>query len=352
LELAPDQLETHEALVRHHLEAKREGKAEKAARQLLKQFPDHVPTLELLSDLRRKRGEYTEALALAQQALKGNPLDRRLRRKVSDTFLLLARQLVETGSFEEARQAFGSALDLSGGPDGSIILAHWAACEFKAGDSARAEDLLQQALSRTPAAVGVAFLLLTEVMRLKLDRTLKTRFEKDFKDGLSVPSQAGAVFLTRILAGVHAGGVSYVGQKGHSQKVLSYIHKARDLNFDQTPLEELCQNLLDLEAYPRARRFANIGERQYPQNPFFPYLHAMAWIRAEGRRIRPYQVVPLLQNAQRLAKARPPDERRDRLLADIEKHLHELNPFDLDFLSRLFDMGGGMDNFENDDDSW
>src|SRR5262249_2908501 len=158
------------------------------------------------------------ALALAQQALKGNPLDRRLRRKASDTFLLLARQRVENGSFEEARQAFGAALDLSGGPDSSIILAHWAVCEFKAGDAAKAEVLLQQALSRTPASVGIAFLLLTEVMRLKLDRAIKSRFEKDFKDGLSVPSQAGAVFLTRILAGVHSGGAYYVGQKGHSQK--------------------------------------------------------------------------------------------------------------------------------------
>ncbi len=252
LELAPDQLETYEALVRHHLECKREGKAEKAARQLLKQFPDHVPTLELLSDLRRKRGEYGEALTLAQQALKGNPLDRRLRRKVSDTYLLLAQKHVESGAFEEARQSFQAALDLSGGPDSSIILAHWAACEFKAGEAARAEDLLQQALSRSPAPVGVAFLLLTEVMRLKLDRALKKRFEQDFKDGLATPTQAGAIFLTRILAGVHAGGASYLGQKGHAQKVLSYIHKTRDLDFDESHLEELCQNLLDLEAYPRA----------------------------------------------------------------------------------------------------
>ena len=349
LELAADQLETHEALVRHHLEAGREGKAEKAARQLLKQFPDHVPTLELLSDLRRKRGEYTEALNLAGQALQGNPLDRNLRRKVSDTHLLLARQHVEGGSFDEARQSFQAALDLSGGPDGSIILAHWAACEFKASDPARAEDLLQQALSRTPAAVGIAYLLLTEVIRLNLDRALKKRFEQDFKDGLAEPNQAGAVFLTRILAAVHAGGVSYLGQKGHTQKVLSYIHKARDLDFGETQLEELCQNLLDLEAYPRARRFADIGERQYPQNPFFPYLHALAWIRSEGRRFRPYQVVPLLQNAQRLAKARPPDERRDLLLDDIERHLHELNPFDLDFLGRLFDLG---DFEDDDDDGW
>jgi tetratricopeptide (TPR) repeat protein len=352
LELAPDQLETHEALVRHHREAKREGKAEKAARQLLKHFPDHVPTLEMLSDLRRKRGQFTEALALARQALQGNPLDRSMRRKVSDTHLLLARERVEGGDFDDARQEFQAALDLSGGQDGSIILAHWAACEFKAGDAAKAEDLLQQALARSPAVVGIAYLLLTEVLRLKLDRALKTRFEKDFKDGLSVPSQASAVFLTRILAGVHAGGRNYIGQKGHTQKVLSYIHKARDLDFEETQLEELCRNLLDLEAYPRARRFANIGERQYPQNPFFPYLHALAWIRAEGRRIRPYQVVPMLQNAQRLARARPPDEHRDRLLADIAKLLHELNPFDLEFLGRLFDMGGGMGAFEDDDDGW
>ncbi len=142
LELAPDLLETHEALVRHHLEAKREGKAEKAARQLLKQFPNHVPTLELLSDLRRKHGDYAEALELMQQALRGNSLDRRLRRKVSDAHLLVARAHVEGDRFDEARQQFQAALDLSGGPDGSMILAHWAACEFKAGEAAPAEELM------------------------------------------------------------------------------------------------------------------------------------------------------------------------------------------------------------------
>ena len=66
-----------------------------------------------------------------------------------------------------------------------------------------------------------------------------------------MPTQAGAVFLTRILAGLHAGGVKYLGQKGHAQKVLSYIHKARNLDFPEAQLEESCQNLLDLEAYPK-----------------------------------------------------------------------------------------------------
>jgi tetratricopeptide (TPR) repeat protein len=358
LALAPDLLETHEALVCYHLDAKRDGKAEKTARQLLQHFPDHVSTLELLSDLRRKHGDYAAALELIEQALRSNALDRRLRRKASDAHLLLARTHVETDCFDEARQQFQAALDLSGGSDGGMILAHWAACEFKAGRSERAEDLIQQSLARTGGPtggtpvppVGISYLLLTEVLRLKLDRVLKKRFEQDLKTGLATPNQDGAVFLTRLLAGLHSGGVQYVGQKGHTQKVLSYIYKSRSLDFSASQLEELCRNLLDMEAYPQARRFANIGERQYPESPAFPYLHALAWIQQQGRRAPTWQVVPLLKRARSLAQAQQSNERRDQMLEDIDKHLHELNPFDLDILGRLF----GFENEDSDDmdDEW
>jgi tetratricopeptide (TPR) repeat protein len=350
LALAPDLLETHASLVRYHLEAKREGKAEKAARQLLQHFPDHVPTLELLSDLRRKHGDYAAALELIEQALRSNALDRRLRRKASDAHLLLAREHVETGCFDEARQRFQSALDLSSGSDRSMILAHWAACEFKAGEITHAEELIQQALSCTAAPVGLSYLLLTEVLRLKLDRALKKRFEQDLKTGLATPNQDGAVFLTRILAGLHSGGVQYIGQKGHTQKVLSYIYKSRNLDFSEPQLEELCRNLIDMEAYPQARRSANIGEQQYPHSPVFPYLHALAWIEQQGRRVPTWQVVPLLKRARSLAQAQPSNEQRDHMLEDIDKHLHELNPFDLDFLGRIFSFGEEAN--EDADDDW
>ncbi|MGH7170636.1 MAG: hypothetical protein ACRELG_10195, partial [Gemmataceae bacterium] len=351
LELAPDLLESHEALIRYHLEAKREGKAEKAARQLLEHFPNHVPTLELLSDLRRKRGDSAAALELIQQALRSNALDRRLRRKVSDAHLLFARTHVEAGRFDEARQQFQLALDLSSGPDGSMILAHWAACEFKAGDETRAEELIPQALARTTAAVGVSYLLLTEVLRLKLARGLKKRFDQDLKSGLATPNVDGAVFLTRILAGLHISGVKYIGQKGHTQKVLSYIYKARDLDFSEPQLEELCRNLLDMEAYSQTRRSANMGEQRYPESPVFPYLNALAWIREKGRQVRTWRVVPLLKRARSLAQAQPSNERRDRMLEDIDKHLLELNPFDLDFLGRMFGFGE-EDDYDDADDDW
>jgi tetratricopeptide (TPR) repeat protein len=349
LALAPDLLETHVQLVRYHLEAKREGKAEKAGRQLLQHFPDHGPTLELLSDLRLKQRDYEAALELIEQALKGNALDRRLRRKASDAHLLLAREHAENDRFEKARQEFQAALDLGGESDG-MILAHWAACDFKAGEPARAEELIGQALSRTSAPVCISYLLLTEVLRLKLDRGLKKRFEEALKTGLANPTPDGAVFLARILAGLHRGGVQYIGQKGHTQKVLSYIYKSRNLDFSEPQLEELCRNLSDMETYPQARRFAHIGERRYPDNPFFPYLHALAWIHERGRRVATWQVVPLLKRARSLAQVQRPNERRDRMLEEIDSYLQELNPFDLDFLGRIF----GFDEGENEDadDDW
>ncbi len=84
----------------------------------------------------------------------------------------------------------------------------------------------------------------------------------------------------------------------------------------------------------------------------FPYLHALAWIEQEGRRVPTWKVVPLLKRARTLAQALPPNERRDRMLEDIDKHLHELNPFDLDFLGRLF--GFGEEDADSDDtaDDW
>jgi len=162
------------------------------------------------------------------------------------------------------------------------------------------------------------------------------------------------LFLARVLAELHTSGVKYIGQKGHAQKVKSYIHKARDLDFSESQLEELCQNLLDLEDYPKARRFADMGESRYPDNPAFPYLHALGWIRPLGSRTQPYQVVPLLQRARGLLQGQPSNERRDRMLEEIDKHLHELNPFDLDFLRSFFEsLGGGPDEeFDDDDDDW
>ena len=88
LELAPDLLEAHEALVVLHRRARRNAKAEKAARQLLEHFPDHLPTLEGLSELLAEKEKYDEALEVLQRAWKANPLNRELRSNVATAHLL------------------------------------------------------------------------------------------------------------------------------------------------------------------------------------------------------------------------------------------------------------------------
>jgi tetratricopeptide (TPR) repeat protein len=350
LELASDILGTHTALVQFHLEAKREAKAEKAARQLLKHFPDHVPTLELLGDLKRGHGDYEAALDLFQQAIKGNPLDRQLRRKLSDAYLLLARKHTDSSQFDEARQSFQPALDLETGPDGAMILAYWAGCEFKAQNEPRAEELLQQAMARTTAPVGIAFLLLTQVHGLKLPRALKTRFDAELKTGLANPTPEGAVFLTRIVAGLHAGGVRYVGSKGHAQKVVTYVNKTAGLLYTEPQLEDLCRNLLDMEALVPAKRFADIGEQKYPNNPFFPFFHAMGWFKTKGRNKNSWRVANLLRKSLSLIEKQPSNERLDRLQQDVEKILHEVSPFDIRDIGRLIGLGEMPDLFDMEDE--
>src|SRR5262249_15965374 len=146
LELAPDQLETHEALFHYFQQQEQEAKAAKAAQKLLERFPEHVPTLCELGDLKMGQEKYGEALTMFQRALKINPLDRRLRARVSTAHLFNARTFAESGRFDEARAEYQACLAYKEGEDEASALCKWAACEFKAGNKTRAEELLQQAL--------------------------------------------------------------------------------------------------------------------------------------------------------------------------------------------------------------
>src|SRR5262249_43904443 len=139
LEHAPDQLETHQALFCFLQQRRKDGAAEKAARNLLQRFPEHVPTLIALGDRCRARAKYAEALDYYRQALRANPLDRRLRDKVGVAHQLQARALGESGDFEAARAEYQTAVAFQEGKQDWNLLCKWAALEFKADNPARAE---------------------------------------------------------------------------------------------------------------------------------------------------------------------------------------------------------------------
>jgi tetratricopeptide (TPR) repeat protein len=360
LELAPEQLEAYEELFHYYAHEGNEAEAEQAARRLLEQFPEHVPTLEALSDLLGHRVNYAEALALLQRALKVNPLDRSLRRKVGTAHLFHARDHAEAGRFPEARAEYQMALSYRDGSDESSVYCKWAACEFKAGDSARAEELLEKAMAESGSRLAIAFSMLIETLRLKLPSKLKSRFDKEFKEGLAAaPTAVAATALAQTAASQQLAGVSYRGQKTHEKQVHAYVEKGLKVEFTEDQLESIAESLLDLKAFKLLRKFTSLARRRFPRNPHFHFLEAESYFGQGPYRFPAWKVQPLLGKAAELAHAQPADQKQKDLLEKIEQRQQMLGlsnflfgPQSMGMLEEMFaGMGDGFaDDYGDDPD--
>jgi tetratricopeptide (TPR) repeat protein len=351
LELAPDQLDTHYELFLHYRDKDKAGKAEQAARKLLKQFPDHAPTLEGLGDLLMAKAEYAEALGLYERALKTNPLERRLRAKVGTAHSYKARQDADAGRFDEARVGYQAALAFSEGDRTYPVLCKWAACEFKAGEPEKAEELLGRAHAEEDNRLAVAFSMLIETIRFKLPKKLKDRFDKEVKECLAQsPTARAAAAIINTAASMRAAGVTYFGQKTHEKRVLGYLEKALQLDFTEEQLAGICDDFRTLHGPRLLVKFIRLGQKQFPSSPTF-YLAEAEYNLGQGPyRFPTFVTQQLLEKAQRLANALPRDPRQQKLLERIQRQLdaiHLLNPF-----SRLFGEGplDYLDPFDDDED--
>jgi tetratricopeptide (TPR) repeat protein len=350
LELAPDLHDAHRGLFHWHLHGDRPAKAEAAARKLLERVPDDVEMLTELGELFLRKARYAEALALLQRARKGDPLNRKLRDSVGAAHLWVGRELTEHGRYDEARQNYQAALALRTDASDPTPLLRWAGCEFKAGQAERAEELLGQARQSGRSALELAFQLLVETARLKLDRALKSRFEQEFKEGLKQPPRsADAAALLEFTTALESQGVDYVGRKTHRQKVLTYVNKVRATQWEEEPLRRVCECLLTLRMLPAVRKHAERGERRFPRNPYFPYLDAISYFLDKPNHMPFFKVRWLLEDAERKARAWPTDEQRDRLLEDVRTRMEALNV--LDPFGSMGPFSGGFDPFDEYDEA-
>src|SRR5262249_41429427 len=147
-----------------------------------------------LGALLMKEHHYADALEIYERALKNNPLDRDLRLRLGTAHTYNARSFAEKGEYDEARREYQAALDLQGNDDGAV-LCKWAACEIKAGDEVRGEELLQRARAAEGSALGVSYSMLIEAIRLKLKPAIKKRFDQDFKEGVTAPPEGQAAAM-------------------------------------------------------------------------------------------------------------------------------------------------------------
>src|SRR5262249_3858808 len=151
-----------------------------------------------------------------------------LRGKVITAHLYKARPHALAGRFDEARREYQAALALEAQANHSAIYCRMAACEFKAGETARAGGVLRQGRAQAPSPPRVSRTLLTEAVRLKLPRPLKARFDQEFDAGLAAPpTGADAAELAALAATLKQARVNYHGQKTHAKKIVGYVDKAR-----------------------------------------------------------------------------------------------------------------------------
>jgi tetratricopeptide (TPR) repeat protein len=353
IELAPDQIEPYAELFEYQVEESNLPKAAKAAKRLLDRFPDHAPTLEAFGDVRLKEKKYKEALGLFQQALRGKPLDRELRQRVANAHLFQAREELADGDFDAARQHYQQALALEGESRQWTIHLRWAACEFKAGDDARAEELLRQASAGAPHPLAVSFRMLTEALRMKLPKSVKSRFEQEYKAGIAAPAAPAATAnLVEHLAELKGLDVTYTGMKSHETAILRYVNKGQNAGWAAREIEAVVRALFRLKSLAPARRFLSKATRRFRTDPVFPFLQAMSHF-LEGPEGMPYYDVRwFLNEAERLAEQQPPGVQRTQLLDDIHKHQEMLNVLSpLGPMGNVFDgFFGFEDDYDDDDD--
>jgi tetratricopeptide (TPR) repeat protein len=347
LELAPDLLEAHEALIALYRDEGQTARLEAAGRRLLEHFPDNAPTLELLAGLSLEAGQAADALALLRRALAANPLERRLRVKVAVALRASARAHADRGDLAAARDDLRPALDRATDRNDLTTLCLGAACAFKADDATAAEELLSRgkAVARHPLAV--AYHMLAEATRLKSPRPVKARFEKEFKAALAdAPSGAAAVALAEAYRALRQDAVEYLSRKTHEKKLQGYVDAAID-TASETELERLGEVLHELGWERPLLKATGRGRREFPANPSFPFHEALTHLDRRGGYGRQFwKVEPLLEEARRLAERLPRDPRRDDLLKRIaEARQRMAGPGNLSIVFRnVFDELFGDDD--------
>jgi hypothetical protein len=232
-----------------------------------------------------------------------------------------------------------------------MILCKWAACEFKAGDSARAEELLARAVA-LEGALSAAYALLIEAVRLKLPAAIKKRFETAFKEGLAAtPNAQAATGLADATSLHHVAGIEYFGQKTHLKKILDYLKKAISQPFSEEQMERICYSLLLQGGYRLTRDYVARGSKLFPQNPLYPLLNAENEINRGRGMFDSWRVKGFLQRAHELADRMQPGPKRESILERVAKHqemLDLLNPF-----GRLFDdFYDDPFGFDGEEDEW
>jgi len=359
IQLAPDQLKHYLGLFHLHVQEGQTAKAKKIGNELIKRFPDHAETLEVLAELSVESGAFKKAQEYYEKAIQANPLDRALRGKLAQVLQNLGLKYTLDGKPDKARTEFERAIALTDGSKTSVI-ALWAAVEMKAKNQGRADELIAQAVAEPNQRLACRYALVGASVRAGLAHKEKKRIADEFKAALK-ETPTPAEILVLIESAAHQRDVherAFHGQKTQEKTILKFLDQIAFDSFDEPQLERLCTGLQSLEARKPLLNCLNYARRRYLSNPFFRLAFVEYYLMDGSHDPKTHLAKEHLDSARRLIEQMPRGEQQQQYLEKIqeyEKLIAELaaGRFSmLDALGSMFDQFGGFDDEFEEDDEW
>jgi tetratricopeptide (TPR) repeat protein len=276
MELAPGWKEPAVRLMKLHEEEENWEAAEAIGAKILKDSPDDVPTLIAVSSIQQALGKADEALANMKHALKNNPLDRALRMGVGSLTLEFGRSCALSNEFDAARQALAEAAahaEAGAGPKSvivAVIKAALAACEFKAKNRERAEQLAAETVVTSNFVPASAYAIFVESGRIKLDKPTLRQFQARCDEALegrhTIPE---VINLLHVLDIYQKEPQRYRGIGPHNKKIAARAAEAVEGDASEGDLCQIGEALSRQKASKILKACAERGIRRFPGNPYF-----------------------------------------------------------------------------------
>lgn len=320
--LAPDWPDPARRLFHHYRVKDDPARAEAVARELLARRPDDLPTLEGLAEMLQRQGRAAESLDLWRRVLAANPLDRRVRARVSHAYHAAARLALADGrpADADALLVAGQSVCADGFPIGYFALR--AVTARKLGRREEADRLAAEAAAVPGGRPAAALFVAVDSGLAKLKPAEKTAANKALAAALAKPPTPLEVnLLYAAWDSYHLDGFTYRGQKTQEKKIQELAERCLTADAPAADFERLCGVLLARHLWKLALKVADRCDRRFPDNPTFKLALAECLHHQNPRYFEEIRIRDLLKEARELAE-RAADPRYRPLLDRIDE-LHK-----------------------------
>jgi tetratricopeptide (TPR) repeat protein len=353
--LVPGRLRPHKLLFESLKSApKKKKEAVAAAKILVAQFPEHAPAWEYLGDAFLTARKASDSVEAFRAALKANPMNGELRRKLADALWARALQIATGASRakgglkpEKYRPLLEEALRVT---EGNLIarLAEWALLETRFGHADFAQELIAKGESQPQARLALPLSL---YIGAQLDKKGAAEHLQMFHARWQLalgeapkPTEVAAA----LDALVHFDCKALRGKKELVDALLPKLTKRPLDAFSEGQLLHIGQRLVDLALPVPAKKVADNAVRRFPKSPYFHLLQFD--IALAGRPRGHWKARSELDTASKLTLAMP-REQQELALAEIQKREPLIAPpddFARDFMN-MFNRFNPFDDFDDDD---